>query len=749
MGKAYKLLIAVAIMVLMSHFVSSITEITVYETDLISLQLRAYDEDGDPLAYSFSAPLDSAGRWQTDYGDAGEYMVDIVVSDGKTSTTEHAKIIVLAKNRPPEIENIHDLVAKEGDEIVIDPVVTDYEGDDVTFRISPPIGNDGVWKTGHGNAGVYNISVIASDGKNEVVEQFVLTVLDDNRAPLIESYTPLEDQEINETDRLGFEMKASDPDHENLYYAWYIDGEKISDKERFTYIPDYSSAGTHEIKGTVSDGKQISTIYWKIIVRNKNRAPILKEIADIKVKEGDLIKIKPSATDADGDTVAYSFSEPFNENGEWQTTNDDAGIHNARITASDGELIAVQDVKITVEDVDRTPIFTGEIEDIEINEGDELNLLIGTEDHDGDIVEITAKGLPQGANIDGNKLTYKPDYAVIRKPDNWLNSLLQKLHMDWLFGDKKSFRVTLTAQAKELSAKKKIKITVLDTNRAPKLQDMKNITIKENDILILKPEATDYDHDKLSYTISGPVFSDGKWETDFDDNGIYDVVVTASDGELEDSQTIKLTVENLNRQPVFKELPLIKVNENEELSFKIKNKVTDADGDPIEIKAENLPKGAVFEDGVLTWKPNYEVVKEKSDGLMNKLWSRVPLLNKAFSPDKKEVAVKFVANDGKSAVEEELIILVKNVNRLPKLSNTYPPFRSITAFKNQPIIFGAVASDSDNDSMRYTWKLGGLKVIKGTPVISKSFAEPGVQKVELEISDGLNSVTKTWNVKVQ
>ncbi|MBW2977442.1 hypothetical protein KY331_01220 [Candidatus Woesearchaeota archaeon] len=748
MRGAHTLLIGIVVIILLAHFASSVTEISVEETDLVSLQLQTYDDDGDPLIYSFSPPLDDAGRWQTDYGDVGEYIVDVTVSDGTTSTTQQIKLIILAKNRPPKIENIKDLIVKEGDVITINPKATDYEGDDVTIKISPPIGNDGEWQTDYTSAGVYNITVIADDGSNQAVDHFTLTILNQNRAPQIKSYQPLSDTEIAETDKLTFQIVANDVDYENITYEWYVDGVQVSDQSRYIYQPNYDSAGPHQIKGSVSDGEKVSAIYWNVIVNNLNREPVLKEMPPVTVNEGDLVKIEPEGSDPDKDVLSYTFSAPFNEEGEWQTTNDDSGVHDVIVTVSDGELNASQTVKITVKNVDRPPVFTGEIEKVEVNEGDELDLILGIDDPDGDVIALTAEGLPKGATLTGNRLIYKPDYAVIRKSDSWFTHLIQKIHMGWIFSDKESFKVSLTATSKELSAKKNIKITILDSNRAPVLQEIGDVTIKENDLLVLKPKATDYDFDKLNYKISLPLGNDGRWQTDFEDNGIYNITVTASDGELQDTQTVKVIVENFNRKPVFEKLPVITINENEQASLSLKNKVSDGDGDPITLTVENLPQGAVFEDEVITWKPDYEIIQEKTDSITNKLWSKMPFLNRAYSPDKKEFTVKVIAADRESAVEKEVTIIVKNVNRIPKINDTYPIYTSIRAYKNQPILFGAIASDPDNDTLSYTWKLGAFKTIKGSPVISRVFTESGEKEIKLEISDGLNTKTKTWTVKV-
>ncbi len=71
-----------------------------------------------------------------------------------------------------------------------------------------------------------------------------------------------------------------------------------------------------------------------------NNPPVLGEIKDIPVNEGDLVTITASATDADGDDLAYSINDSrFAQSDNvftWQTYCNDAGTYDVIVGVSDG-----------------------------------------------------------------------------------------------------------------------------------------------------------------------------------------------------------------------------------------------------------------------------------------------------------------------------------------------------------------------------------------------------------------------------
>ncbi len=87
----------------------------------------------------------------------------------------------------------------------------------------------------------------------------------------------------------------------------------------------------------VSDG-QVSTKTQRIDLRVLpiNDAPVLDEIDDLYVLEGDLATITPTATDIESDTLTFSFSSPFNSNGDWQTDSGGIGTTSTTVSVSDG-----------------------------------------------------------------------------------------------------------------------------------------------------------------------------------------------------------------------------------------------------------------------------------------------------------------------------------------------------------------------------------------------------------------------------
>ncbi len=95
------LIVSVLIITLFSTSLLAIKTFNIQETDKISLTPESIDLDGDKIVYYYSTPLNDGGEWETNYDDAGEYLVDITASDGINKTIETIKIVVENKNQAP------------------------------------------------------------------------------------------------------------------------------------------------------------------------------------------------------------------------------------------------------------------------------------------------------------------------------------------------------------------------------------------------------------------------------------------------------------------------------------------------------------------------------------------------------------------------------------------------------------------------------------------------------------------------
>ena len=93
-----------------------------------------------------------------------------------------------------------------------------------------------------------------------------------------------------------------------------------------------------------------------IVVKSLNKAPILKLEKEITVDEGQTITLTPEVSDPDGDQVTISYSG-WMDSTTYETDYDDAGLHTVTVTASDGKVEVTQDVKVTVNDLNRAPVI--------------------------------------------------------------------------------------------------------------------------------------------------------------------------------------------------------------------------------------------------------------------------------------------------------------------------------------------------------------------------------------------------------
>ncbi|MFC1801714.1 PKD domain-containing protein [Nanoarchaeota archaeon] len=735
------------ILILLASSTFSMKTLVVEETDLVSLVTEVVDGDGDEVIIAYSDPIDDNGEWQTDYGDAGNYTIMVTATDKRSVTEEEFLLEVTKKNRAPEIIFEDVLEIFEGEELEIEPEIYDLDGDDIEMTISAPLGNDGVWTPDYDEAGEYPVLIGASDGQLKSTKLFTLIVKNKNREPLIESFEP-EDLRIyiTEEEEMQFFLKVEDPDEDKMSYFWQLDGENVSQgKTKYAYEADYASAGSHELQFRVTDGENDVTKTWTIDVENVNRAPVLEEIGDIEINEGELLTIELPDKDIDGDYLIYEIDEPIGEDKEWQTGYDDAGEYEIDILISDGELTDEGEVKIIVNDVDRAPDFEA-INDLFIVESDRLRVELFAEDPDGDDIFFLAKDLPEGATIIDDELVWKPGHEFLARPDNFFYRWLNKLRLaKYLWLKTKTVTPTLLACGKDLCTNQTIEISISNENRLPELEEIDEIEITETDHLEINPVATDADGDHIVYYFSEPLNSKGEWQTGYDDAGEYTITVEANDGESYTQQSVEIVVNNLNRKPEMADISTRKVNEGETVWIQVV--ASDLDGDELDLWVEDMPAGASFEDGLFTWTPDYSVVEERKSGAWHNFIAQSEFLNRKLSQEKKVLVPVFVVSDGDYEINQFVNIVVRNLNQPPEIDETTTEILNATV--GEPVLFTVDAFDVDGDELTYEWNFGFLRAgVDGVDSVQRTYMSPGQKKVVLEVSDGRDAVRKEWRVNV-
>jgi nitrogen fixation protein FixH len=246
---------------------SLLQHIEVEETELVVISVNAEDEDGDDVTYSFSAPLDEEGTWQTNYTDVGEYIITVTASDGENNVEQKILLVVNKKNAPPKITGLPEtLDVNEGEFIKLDPKINDPNEDNVIVTYTAPFDEAGQWETDHTSAGEYVVTITASDGEAETLESLLLTVNDVNLPPVI---TGVEDEiTLNEGETLLLEPKVTDLDGDTVELSI---SEPVGDDG--LWKTGFKDNGSYIVTVTASDGKDTVSMEVKITVKDVNVPP--------------------------------------------------------------------------------------------------------------------------------------------------------------------------------------------------------------------------------------------------------------------------------------------------------------------------------------------------------------------------------------------------------------------------------------------------------------------------------------------
>lgn len=269
------------------------------------------------------------------------------------------------------------------------------------------------------------------------------------------------------------------------------------------------------------------------------------------VKEGELVSFPNlEANDPDDDALLYTFSRPLDENGEWQTKKGDAGSYDIIITASDGENVVSQKVLLVVEPLNKLPLIQT-LKIIKLKAGEILDINPKVNDPDNDTVIVTYSG--------------------------WKSILPYQTTVD----DVGVHKITVAAFDGYDTSKEDVEVIVEKLNHAPELLKVEDFELYELDKVRVVPDATDLDGDEISFKFSKPLDNNGIWFTKEGDAGSYEVELTASDGQLSDVTTFRITVLPYNEPPILYGVGDITASEGDLIVLGIT--AEDPEGNPVKL----------------------------------------------------------------------------------------------------------------------------------------------------------------------
>ena len=721
------------------------------EGDTLRLRIHATDPDLDSLVLSaVNIPLNAvfvdSGNgsgslvFTPSFTQSGIYHVTFRSHDPWGGADSEAVQITVVEfgNHAPLLDSIGTKSLVEGDTLKFRIHATDLDEDPLTLSATNVPLHAVFVDSGNGSGSfvfdpnftqsrIYNVTFKSTDSLGAVDSEVVqITVTEwGNHSPKLASIGA---KSVSEGDTLKFNIHATDLDADSIILiasdvptnVLFTDSGNGSGL--FVFTPDFSQSGIYHVTFRASDalGGADSEIV-QITVNNTNRVPVLASIGPKTVNEAQTLQFRISGTDPDGDSVHFSaVNVPTNTtlidsgNGAgsfiFNPNYNQAGIYSVTFIASDRNLADSEVVSITVNNVNRAPDLAA-IGPRSVIEGGHLGFLVTASDPDGDSLVLTVQNLPNHSSFvdSGNgkgSFKFDPDYT-----------------------QSGIYYLTFKARDLSLTDSEVVQITVIEAgNQAPVLDSIGSKTIAEAETLSFRVHAVDPDGNNPVFLVrnnptnstlvdSGNGSGSFKFIPNYQQAGVFLVSFVTTDGVLQDSERVQITVTNTDRPPVLEAIGPKSVNEGDSLIFRVHS--TDPDNDPVVLSAVNLPSHAGFADsgngaGSFRFNPSYA-----QSGIYN---------------------VTFKASAG-VLVDSEVVQITVN-----ETGNHAPVLSSIGAKavnEGQNLSFRIAASDIDLDSIRLTITGAPLHASlvdsgngAGTFIFNPDYTQSGSYNVTFIASDG-------------
>ncbi len=243
----------------------------------------------------------------------------------------------------------------------------------------------------------------------------------------------------------------------------------------------------------------------------------------------------------------------------------------------------------------------------------------------------------------------------------------------------------------------------------------KSFRVQETDLVRLTAEAVDPDNDEIHYAYSAPLNERGEWQTDYEDAGVYEIVISAFDGVHNQTQKVILIVENKNRPPVLQEQKLV-VKEEQEID--LRELIADPDHDPLIF---TFPDPF---DAQGTWKPTY-----RDEGFR---------------------VVEFMVSDGEDVLKARVEIEVLHTNHAPEIKDTFSDERMVSVAEDEEVAYWVDAADVDGERLAYAWRLDGKLIAENNGAEHYfGFNSAGEHLLAVTVSDGVAETTEQWTILVE
>ncbi|HEY3322308.1 MAG TPA: autotransporter-associated beta strand repeat-containing protein [Planctomycetota bacterium] len=727
-----------------------------------ALNLQAVGSDPDPLPPngSLTYSLVTAPAWMSiapltglmtgTAANNGSGIVTVRVSDGGTPSLSAQitfTMTVTDANDAPYLDTIPDMTMLQGQWITLQAVGHDVDpaAPNNTFTYSKSaglawvnVGPTGIITGQAANNGTGTVTVRVTDGGTPPLfgeTTFTITVTDVNDPPTLAAIgnpAPLNQGQAFSLQAVGGDPDPAAPNNLIVYSlttapAWL----SIDAAGLITGTAANQGSGTVTVRVTDKGTPALYTERtFTVTVVDTNDAPTLDPISNVTLTQGQTLNIQAYGHDADpaapNNTLTYSLdaAPPWVSinaaNGQIVGPANNGGVSNVIVRVTDGALaFATTSFTLTIIDVNDPPTIDP-IANQTVLQG--ASLVVSAAGHDIDPA------------IPNNTLTY----SLIAAP-SWLTIDVNTGAFIGAAPNGGSGVVTVRVSdggTPSLSAETTFSITVTDTNEAPVVAGISDVTIPQNNWLAIQAVANDPDpapNNVFTFSkTSGPAWvsisPDGLITGKAANNGSGTVVVTATDtGGLSGSATFDITVVDVNDPPTLAPIPNQPLTQGDVVS--ITATVVDNDPTPsFSAVTFSLPVAPSwltidFNTGVISG-----VAANNGGGV---------------------VIVRAVDGGGLYA-ETMFTVTVADLNDAP----TIDPISDLTVTQGQSIRIQAMGHDVDptapNNTISYSKTAGPLWVnVDAAGLITGQAANNGSGLVTVTVTDGVGATASvSFNITV-
>lgn len=718
-----------------------------------SVTLSASDPEGTSLNWTISsaaangvANVSASGvvTYDPALNFNGSDSFTVMVSDGDLNDTRVVNVVVSAVNDAPEITE-GETASLSTDEDNMGSVTlnaTDFEGDTINWSIQSQASDGTAVVSGTGTSQTVNYTpaadfngtdsfVVAIDDGTDTDSIIVnVTVVAANDAPVI---TSTEVTTATEGEAYQYTVAANDVDGDALTFSLTEAPEgMVISGSTINWTPE-NGVETSNVTVTVADATAEATQSFTIVVTPVNDAPAITSSAVTSATEGSEYTYQVVAEDIDSTELTYSLTEApegMTISGNTMSWTPANGAESANVTVevSDGSLSDSQSFTITVSATNDAP---------EIDQG--AVTVLTTDEDTSTTLNLTA------TDVDSESLTWRISAASENGSASVDASGVVSYEPAADFNGSDSFEVEVSDS--ELTDSIVVSVTVNPVADAPVIAEGASAsrTTNEDQPLTFALNASDVDSATINWSISGAA-SNGSatvsgtgttqsvnYVPNQNFNGTDSFVVQVSDGSLNSTIAVTVTVNAVNDLPEITSIAPVVATEGELYTYL--PTATDVEGDALTWNVGTAPASMTVNPatGELNWTP--------AEGVTS-------------------ADVTLLVNDGGTNVTQAFTITVAAVNNAPVI--TEGDTASVTMSEDgAPTAFALVlnATDSDHAGTELTWSVSaaagnGTATVSGTGLSKTVNYSPdagfsGSDSFTVQVSDGELSDSIIVNVTVE